>query len=71
MTADARLLLYALLAVSALVVLIARLKLHPFIALVSVSLAMGVAAGMPPLTAVKAFQDGVGSRSRITSTSFR
>jgi GntP family gluconate:H+ symporter len=60
-TADTRLLLYALLAVSALVVLIARLKLHPFIALVSVSLAMGVVAGMPPLAAVKAFQDGVGN----------
>jgi len=61
MTADARLLLYALIAVIALVVLIARLKLHPFIALVSVSLAMGVAAGMPPVAAVKAFQDGVGN----------
>ena len=61
MTADARLLLYALLAVIALVMLIARLKLHPFIALVSVSLAMGVAAGMPPVAAVKAFQDGVGN----------
>jgi len=61
MTADARLLLYALLAVIALVVLIARLKLHPFIALVSVSLAMGVTAGMPPVAAVKAFQDGVGN----------
>jgi GntP family gluconate:H+ symporter len=61
MTADARLLLYALLAVSALVLLIARFKLHPFIALVSVSLAMGVAAGMAPLAAVKAFQDGVGN----------
>jgi len=61
MTADARLLLYALFAVIALVVLIARLKLHPFIALVSVSLAMGVAAGMPPVAAVKAFQDGVGN----------
>jgi GntP family gluconate:H+ symporter len=61
MTADARLLLYALLAVIALVGLIARLKLHPFIALVSVSLAMGVAAGMPPVAAVKAFQDGVGN----------
>src|SRR5512132_4260724 len=61
MTADARLLLYALLAVIALVVLIARLKLHPFVALVSVSLAMGVAAGMPPVAAVKAFQDGVGN----------
>src|SRR6202521_6208599 len=61
MTHYARLLLFALLAVSALVVLIARFKLHPFIALVSVSLAMGVIAGMSPVAAVKAFQDGVGS----------
>jgi GntP family gluconate:H+ symporter len=61
MTPDARLLLFALLAVSALVVLIARFKVHPFIALVSVSLAMGVIAGMSPVAAVKAFQDGVGN----------
>jgi GntP family gluconate:H+ symporter len=60
-TPDARLLLFALLAVGALVVLIARFKLHPFIALVSVSLAMGVIAGMSPVAAVKAFQDGVGN----------
>ena len=61
MTPDARLLLFALLAVSALIVLIARFKLHPFIALVSVSLVLGLAAGMPPAGAVKAFQDGVGA----------
>ncbi|MEO7823219.1 MAG: GntP family permease [Gemmatimonadaceae bacterium] len=60
MTAESRLLLFALIAVVLLVVLIARFKLHPFIALISVSLAMGVAAGMPPAAAVKAFQDGVG-----------
>lgn len=61
MSPDTRLLLYALLAVSALVVLIARYKLHPFIALVSVSLVTGIAAGMAPAAAVKAFQDGVGN----------
>src|ERR1700693_5357395 len=60
MTPDARLLLFALLAVSALIVLIARFNLHPFIALVSVSLVMGVVAGMPLGAAVKSFQDGVG-----------
>jgi GntP family gluconate:H+ symporter len=60
MTADSRLLLYALTAVSALIVLIARLKVHPFVALISVSLALGVAAGMPLGDAVKALQDGVG-----------
>src|SRR5687768_5733314 len=61
MTPDTRLLMYALVAVIALIVLIARLKLHPFVALIVVSLAMGVAAGMPLGAAVKAFQDGVGA----------
>ena len=60
MTPDTRLLLYAFGAVVALVVLIARVKLHPFVALIAVSLAMGVAAGMSLGTAIKAFQDGVG-----------
>jgi GntP family gluconate:H+ symporter len=61
MTGDARLLLFALIAVSALIVLIAHFKLHPFISLVVVSLATGVAAGMAPVAAIKAFQDGVGN----------
>jgi len=60
MTTDSLLLLYALLAVTALIVLIARFKLHPFVALVAVSLGLGVAAGMPLAAAVEAFQDGVG-----------
>jgi len=60
MTTDTRLLLYAFAAVTALIVLIARVKLHPFVALVAVSLGLGVAAGMPLGTAVKSFQDGVG-----------
>ncbi len=58
---DSTLLLYALLAVVALVVLIARFKVHPFVVLISVSLGMGVAAGMPLGAVVKAFQDGVGT----------
>jgi gluconate:H+ symporter, GntP family len=61
MTPEARLLLYALIAVVALILLIARAKLHPFIALIVVSLSMGAAAGMPLGAAVKAFQDGVGN----------
>ena len=61
MTHDSQLLLLALLAVIALILLIARARLHPFIALVVVSLTMGIAAGMPGLAAVKAFQDGVGN----------
>jgi gluconate:H+ symporter, GntP family len=61
MSTDTRLLLYALVAVIALIVFIANFKLHPFVALISVSLGLGVAAGMPPGAAVKAFQDGVGN----------
>src|SRR6185503_21081217 len=55
-----QLLLLALGAVVALIVLIARFKLHPFVVLIVVSLAMGTAAGMPLGSVVKAFQDGVG-----------
>jgi GntP family gluconate:H+ symporter len=61
MTSDTRLLLYALAAVGALILLIARFKLHPFIALVGISLGLGLAVGMPLGTVVKAFQDGVGN----------
>ena len=61
MSTDSRLLLCALAAVIALILLIAKFKLHPFVALVSVSLAMGAAAGMPLTNTVKAFQDGVGA----------
>jgi GntP family gluconate:H+ symporter len=60
MTPDSRLLLFALGAVIALIVLIAHFKWHPFIALIVISLVMGVSAGMPPGDAVKSFQDGVG-----------
>jgi len=61
MSPNARLLLlYALGAVVALIVLIARFKLHPFIALIAVSLGLGTAAGMPLGGVVKAFEDGVG-----------
>ena len=60
MSPNTLLLLYALGAVVALIVLIARFKLHPFVVLIVVSLAMGLAAGMPLSGVVKAFQDGVG-----------
>ncbi len=58
---DSMLLLYALIAVIALIVLIAKFKLHPFVVLISVSLCTGLAAGMPLGGIVKAFQDGVGT----------
>src|SRR5207302_9881049 len=61
MTPDTRLLLYALIAVVALILLIARAKLHPFIALVVVSLVMGLAAGMPATLVAQSFQTGVGN----------
>ncbi len=61
MSPNTTLLLYAFLAVLALIVLIARFKLHPFVALIVVSLALGVAAGMPLGSVVKAFTDGVGA----------
>src|SRR5436190_23716454 len=61
MTPNTRLLLYALAAVMALIVLIARFKLHPFIALITASLVLAIVAGMPVGAVVKAFQDGVGT----------
>jgi GntP family gluconate:H+ symporter len=60
MSVNTRLLLYALGAVVALIVLIARYKLHPFVALLAVSLGLGTAAGMPFGSVVRVFQDGVG-----------
>jgi GntP family gluconate:H+ symporter len=59
MSSNTQLLLLASAAVVVLVVLIARYKLHPFIALITVSLALGIVAGMPLGGVVKAFQDGV------------
>ena len=59
MSPTTRLLLYAAVAVVALIVLIARFKLHPFVALITVSLALGLVAGMSFGTVVKSFQDGV------------
>jgi GntP family gluconate:H+ symporter len=61
MSPDTRLLLYALAAVVALIVLIARFKLHPFIVLILVSLGLGAAVGMPLGSVVKVFLDGVGA----------
>ncbi|HMC56497.1 MAG TPA: gluconate:H+ symporter [Gemmatimonadaceae bacterium] len=61
MSDDARLLTFAALAVLALILLIARVKVHPFLALISVSLAMGSAAGMHAADVVAAFQTGVGN----------
>ncbi|MCE4062424.1 GntP family permease [Pandoraea sputorum] len=55
------LLVYALIAVIALILLIARFKLNPFITLIVVSLVLGLAVGMPMGGIVKAFETGVGN----------
>src|SRR5262249_26116064 len=60
MNHEARLILFTLIAVVVLVILIARFKLHPFIALMLVSLAVGFHSGMKPVAIAKAFQDGMG-----------
>lgn len=54
------LLLTALASVIALVVLIVRFKIHPFITLVLVSVLLGLAARMPTGEIVKSFEAGVG-----------
>ncbi len=54
------LLLYAAIAVAALVVLIARYKLNPFITLVVVSVLLALGVGMPMGEIVKSFEAGVG-----------
>jgi GntP family gluconate:H+ symporter len=55
------LLLYAAAAVIALVVLIVRFKLNPFVTLLVVSLLLGIAVGMPMGRLVLAFEAGVGA----------
>jgi gluconate:H+ symporter, GntP family len=58
---SAFLLIAALVSVVALIVLIARFKINPFIVLMTVSLALALAAGMPPQSIVKSFETGVGN----------
>jgi GntP family gluconate:H+ symporter len=55
------LLIYALVAVVALIVLIAKFKMNPFIVLIVVSLILGLSVGMPVATIVKSFETGVGN----------
>ncbi|HET8655186.1 MAG TPA: GntP family permease [Longimicrobiaceae bacterium] len=54
------LLLYAVVAIVALVLLIAKFKLNPFVTLVVVSIALGIAVGMPMTDVVHSFETGVG-----------
>jgi GntP family gluconate:H+ symporter len=55
------LLIAALVAVVALVVLIARFKINPFIVLMTISLALAAVSGMPIQGIVKSFETGVGN----------
>jgi len=55
------LLISALAAVIGLILLIAVFKLNPFITLLLASLALAVAAGMPPSTIIHSFEAGVGA----------
>src|SRR3954463_12782063 len=48
-------------AIVALVGLIVRARWHPFIALASVSVVLGIVAGLPPAGARRAFQGGPGA----------
>ncbi|MFN0069528.1 MAG: gluconate:H+ symporter [Limisphaerales bacterium] len=57
---ETELLLIAAAGVAVLLVLVARLRLHAFLALAVVSLGVGLAAGLEPLAAARAFQEGVG-----------
>lgn len=51
----------AIVAVLALIILIARFKLNPFIVIFVISLALALAAGMPADKVVKSFEVGVGN----------
>jgi len=57
---DTFLLVSALISVVALVVLIARFKINPFVVLVTISLALALVAGMPLPSIVKSFEIGLG-----------
>src|SRR5437763_4203282 len=56
----ASLLLLAFVAIVILILLIARFKLNPFVGLMTISLALAAASGMPLPTIVKSFETGVG-----------
>jgi GntP family gluconate:H+ symporter len=58
---SAFLLIAALGSVIALIILIARFKVNPFVVLMTVSLALALVAGMPAQTIVKSFETGVGN----------
>jgi len=58
---DVYLLTAALASVIALVVLIARLKMNPFVVLMTVSVTLALVTRMPPQNVIKSFESGVGA----------
>ncbi len=58
---DTRLIAATVVAIAVIVVLITKVKLHPFLSLVLGSLALGLTAGMPVDKLLKSFTTGVGS----------
>ena len=54
------LLVYAAVAIIALIVLIARYRLNPFIVITLISIGLALVAGMPPSGVVGAYEAGVG-----------
>jgi GntP family gluconate:H+ symporter len=55
------LLIYAVIAIAALILMITRFKVYPFLVLIIVSLLLGLAVGMPMNTIVKSFETGNGN----------
>ncbi|HEY1997709.1 GntP family permease [Paraburkholderia sp.] len=55
------LLIYAVVAIAALILLITRYKVYPFLVLIIVSLLLGLVVGMPMGTIVKSFETGNGN----------
>src|SRR5690606_35401762 len=49
-----------LLSIAAIVLLITKLKLHPFLSLLLVSIVLGLVSGMEPEGVIRAIQDGFG-----------
>ena len=60
MSPDFRSVLAVVLAIGLLVVLIARFKFHPFVALIIATLGMGLLGGLKPDEAIKNFEQGFG-----------
>ncbi|MFJ1761671.1 gluconate:H+ symporter [Amycolatopsis sp. NPDC088138] len=58
---DTRLIAATVVAIAVIVVLITKVKLHPFLALVLGSIVLGLTAGMPVDKLLKSFSSGVGS----------